>query len=419
MYPLSNLQQIKDENLQQELAELENKMTDLERYHNFAGVNDFLGEGKLILANQKNIEIISQYVKKADDLIESIRLPIKERNSQVITLKKIIEKYFDPSEVQSLNSSLTIMEKKIKDEMDKNSIDLQEVNKNLSQIDLISHRNLKKILGKIKQSLQEKVWNPRYEDYLDSQLKLISLSEKEIKEKSVEIYNYFYIINFINYFEISHEAFLNLTHCFNDAKNKYHKLTDTLFNSDILNSGRNIVEYQIGVLTKKFDKFDPRAESFDALKQGLQDLDYKLNELQQLNQVELQIQQAKYIKLIVDSKQNLSSYAEKLSLLKSKCAYNKSEQLNSIIQKIDLLLNSEINQEGSALNPTVLDNITVLQQTIKEAKSILSEYRGISLLRCFATLWCGGKVTSQLLVHKLEEQLSDFQGNINMISPSR
>jgi hypothetical protein len=145
----------------------------------------------------------------------------------------------------------------------------------------------------------------------------------------------------------------------------------------------------------------------------------KLNELHQLNQNELQNQQDTFIRLIEDSKQDLTDYAKKLSLLKSKCANNKAEQLQSIIQKIDLLLNPEINREENASNREITpDKILDLKETVKNANSILSEYRGISLLRCFATLWGGGKVTSQLLVNTLDKQLTDLQSNITMISPN-
>ena len=88
------------------------------------------------------------------------------------------------------------------------------------------------------------------------------------------------------------------------------------------------------------------------------------------------------------------------------------------MQKIDLLLNPEINIEENASKREITpDKILDLKETLKNANSLLSEYRGISLLRCFATLWGGGRVTSQLLVNKLENQLTDLQTSMSRLSP--
>ncbi len=79
---------------------------------------------------------------------------------------------------------------------------------------------------------------------------------------------------------------------------------------------------------------------------------------------------------------------------------------------MDALLESGANQEHASKQI-----ITDLQQTTNNARTNLSEYRGIPLLRCFATLWGGGKETSQFLVQPIEEQLSDLQSNINRLHP--
>ena len=221
-------------------------------------------------------------------------------------------------------------------------------------------------------------------------------------------------------FIFSAEHFTNLAKNFTLAKEYFSSLTNILLNLDTVNSCKDEIESQIKILSKEFAEFDPRLNSFDTLCDGFQDLSQKLNELYQLNQCELQKQQDEFILLLKHSKQDLMDYADKLSLLKSKCAHNKSEQLQSIIEKIDLLLNAEIKMEENASNRDISsDKISDLKETLKNANSILSEYRGISLLRCFATLWGGGKITSKLLVNTLEEQLTDLQTNMARLSPSR
>ena len=154
MYPLSNLKQIKDENLQQELDELQTKTAELERYHNFAEVDDLLEESKNIIASEQ------------------------EKMNQLIFLKNLIEAYCDQTEVQSLNSTLAIQEKKLKIEITKKIIDSQEIKNQFFKIDAICHKNLKKIIGKIKQRLLEleKSCDDRYKAYLNNQLEIISLS---------------------------------------------------------------------------------------------------------------------------------------------------------------------------------------------------------------------------------------------------
>ena len=422
MYPLSNLQQIKDENFQQEFSELQNKTAELERYHNFAQVNELIDEIKNIMASEKNVGAITEYNKKIDDLIKKLTQPIQEKFSHLAVLNELIEKYCDQGEVQSLNSALAIQEKKLKAEIANDSINPREIENNLSKIDSISHRNLKKILVKIKQSLSETSWDGKYKNYLDSQIDLLSISEKEINEKSAEIAACFDIIKFviksITGLETSHEYFTNLAKNFNLAEECFNELTHTLVNSNAVNFCKDQVEQKIKILSNEFTEFDPKSMSLDHLNLRFFELNQKLNELHQLNQNELQDQKDTFIRLIEDSKQDLTDYAKKLSLLKSKCAHNKSEQLQIIIQKIDLLLNPEINIEENASKREITpDKILDLKETLKNANSLLSEYRGISLLRCFATLWGGGRVTSQLLVNKLENQLTDLQTSMSRLSP--
>jgi hypothetical protein len=122
--------------------------------------------------------------------------------------------------------------------------------------------------------------------------------------------------------------------------------------------------------------------------------------------------------LVKNSNEALTAHNKKLSYSSTQIAMNKSIAIKLIKDKIDLLLNTEINFEDNASSQAVIDKISELKQTIKDAKGILSEYRGISFLRCVATLWGGGKVTSQGLVNTLEEQLTDFPSNKTRLSPS-
>lgn len=422
MYPLSNLQQIKDENFQQEFSELQIKTAELERYHNFAEVNELLDEIKNIMASEKNVGAITEYNKKIDNLIKILTQPIQEKFTHLAVLNELIEKYCDQGEVQSLNSGLAIQTKKLKTEMAKDSIDRQQIENQLSNIDSIFHKNLKKILGKIKQNLLGKAWDTRYKDYLNSQLELINSNEKKINEKSTGISECFdrvkFVIESTTELETNHEYFINLTINFNLTEEYFHKLIPNLVNIENVNSLKDEIDNQIKILNEKFIKFDPRSDSPDTLTLGMGEFGQKLNELHQLNQNELQNQQDAFIRLIEDSKQDLTDYVKKLSLLKSKCAYNKSEQLKIITQEINFLLNPEINMEENASKREITpDKILDLKETLKNANSLISEYRGISLLRCFATLWGGGKVTSQLLVNKLENQLTDLQANMSRLSP--
>ncbi len=420
LYPIDGLRQIKIKGLLQELKELKDQ---LECFREFTGFDELSLKAQRLLNAEENIKIeeVTTCINKINSFIK-LNWPIVEKFNQIIFLNNLIAKYCEQNEVQGLNSALAILKKKLKTEIAEDPIDPKKIEEHISQIDLSFHENLKKILEKIKQGLLKKSLDLRFDDYRTDLLGLISKSKEEINKKPIKISGFFYSINAailsINKFESSHESFLNLQYGFNEIIESHHKLTETLLNSNAVASCKDQVEQQIEILSKKFAEFDPRLNSLEIISDSLQELGQKLNDLHQLNLDELQKQQDIFIKLIEDSKQTLIGYAEKLSLLKSKCAHNKSEQLNIIIQKIDLLLNPEINQEDNPSNQAMIDNILELKQTIDAAKGILSEYRGISLLRCFATLWGGGKVTSQSLVSTLEEQLANLQSNITMISPN-
>ena len=424
MYPLSNLKQIKDENLQQELDELQTKTAELERYRNFAEVDDLLEESKNIIASEKNVEVIAQSSKKIDSIMKLLTQPIQEKMNQLIFLKNLIEAYCDQTEVQSLNSTLAIQEKKLKIEITKKIIDSQEIKNQFFKIDAICHKNLKKIIGKIKQRLLEleKSCDDRYKAYLNNQLEIISLSEKEINEKVTEMPACFatikFVIESINEFESSHKLFIHLIHSFNSSKEYYQKLTDILFNSAVITLCKRGLEIQIKLLNNNFSKFDPRSQLLEDLNTDLQSLNQETKQLIKLSSEELKLKHNNLMNLVKNSNEALTAHNKKLSYSSTQIAMNKSIAIKLIKDKIDLLLNTEINFEDNASSQAVIDKISELKQTIKDAKGILSEYRGISFLRCVATLWGGGKVTSQGLVNTLEEQLTDFPSNKTRLSPS-
>ncbi len=102
----------------------------------------------------------------------------------------------------------------------------------------------------------------------------------------------------------------------------------------------------------------------------------------------------------------------------------KSIYLSQIWQKakkIDLDSRDLLNNSLSTVNKEKLqDDIYKLQEYINEKKitDVLSSYRGFSLLRCFATLWGGGKVKSIEYVEQLQDQLDTLTKNISEIRPA-
>lgn len=76
-----------------------------------------------------------------------------------------------------------------------------------------------------------------------------------------------------------------------------------------------------------------------------------------------------------------------------------------------------INASSTVDLETLKRNINELNDYIKNKQTtdILSHYRGFSPLRCFATLWGGGKVTSIKYVKELQQQLDTLTKNISDI----
>ncbi|MEN9917374.1 MAG: hypothetical protein RLY40_1313, partial [Pseudomonadota bacterium] len=176
------------------------------------------------------------------------------------------------------------------------------------------------------------------------------------------------------------------------------------------------IKSEILVLFDSIKSFNPLEKFVEILDNELCSLSQRLYDLYKLNHAELQKQQYNLLELIKITKDKLTQHdKEKLSRSTSKCAILKHDKINMINTKINALINNELEPNDTDINSRMIDNISELKQTINEAKTILSEYRGISLLRCFATLWGGGKVTSQLLVENLEKQLADLQDNTNRL----
>lgn len=94
--------------------------------------------------------------------------------------------------------------------------------------------------------------------------------------------------------------------------------------------------------------------------------------------------------------------------------FEKAEKIN--LDNRDLLNNS-----SSSVNiETLQHDISELQKYIKEKKitDVLSRYRGFSPLRCFATLWGGGRVKSIEYIEQLQDQLDTLTKNISGIRPA-
>lgn len=417
MYPLKELHEAKISESLEELTILKNQLS---FFQEFSGVDKLQEEAQFFLNDIENIQIenIITCKSKINNFIK-LNYPIKEKIDQINYLMPLIEMYFEQTEVQTINSALATQKNKLKQLMNKELKNEDEIEKPIIAIDLIFLNRIQELLKKIKQSSLNRFNVPNYLTYLVSRLELISQSENEIKDNKEKISILFnqlnFSIEFVKHLEISIKEFEELQHSFKSKREKYQELHEDLIKLEPIYASKIKVEQQIEILNEKFDMFDPSEESLVVLKHGLQDLDYELNELQQLNQSALQNQQVELIRQIKVTQQDLSKYSKKLALLDTKSTNNKAQQLKLINSEIESLLNPENLEEDTS--KTMADNIEKLKHTMNDAKDILSEYRGISLLRCFATLWGGGKVTSQLLVNTLDEQLTDLQTNMSRLSP--
>ncbi|WP_342220370.1 hypothetical protein [Rickettsiella endosymbiont of Miltochrista miniata] len=418
MYPINQLLEVKISESLEELTVLKNQ---LDFFQEFSGIDKLQQEAQFLLNDKENIQIenIITCKNKINNFIK-LNYSIKEKLDQVNFFMPLVDIYFEQSEIQTINSSLSIQKNKLQQLINNESQDENEIAKCIATIDSLFFNKIDKLLEKIKQFTLSKFINTKYQAYLVGHLELITQSENEIKDKKEKISFLFnqlhFSTEFIKQLEISYKEFEKLQKIFKSNIEKYQELNKTLIKSEDINISKAEVEHQIESLSKEFAEFDPRLNSLDTLSYGFQDFDQKLRQLDQLNRSELQNQQMELISLVKNSRKTLIEHSEKLSHSSTKCAKDKYQAIEIIKGKIDLLLRVEI--EDDASNQKMNDNILELKQTISGAKAILSEYRGISLLRCFAALWGGGKVTSELLVNKLEGQLTDLQKNMSRLSPS-
>jgi uncharacterized protein YoxC len=238
LYPMDDLHQLKIKELLQQLTEIKEILKD---FQVFSGAERLFEEAELLLADEENTqaEKIITCINEINKF-NALNEPVQHKFKQLDLLKSLIKKYCDPNEVQGLNAAIAILENGLKTEISEDSRDSNKIEAYISKIDLSSYKNLKKILGKIKQILSEKAWDARYKDYLTSQLELINSTEKKINEKSTEISECFDIVKFViestNELETNHEYFINLTINFNLTEKYFHKLIPNLVNIENVNS---------------------------------------------------------------------------------------------------------------------------------------------------------------------------------------
>lgn len=408
-YP--TLQKIKAENLQQELAELQDKIFDLERFQNFIGVNDLLDESrKIIVDNDKDIERIRINIKKIVNEIYLLQEPVQKKIRQLKFLMALIEKYFDQSQVNSINSVFAKHRNMLQEMLETNPIETESINARINAIDHLFASELIKIPKAMVAYLQDKNFIYNYENYKTEIIEIIENNDINTKQinNNENLASIEFLETSIAEFEISYQNF--------QARLAWITCYDKIFQNEklIVSDEIDKAKFEVQGLINDLNSFNPREKSFAILDNELGLLSQRLNDLHQLNHVALQKQQCNLIELIKISKDKLTKHVEKkLSQSTSKCAASKRDQINGISTKINALINCEINPDDDAFHSQMSDNISELKQTINAAKVILSEYRGISLLRCFATFFGGGKVTSQLLVQNLEQQLTDLQNNVN------
>lgn len=390
------------------LGQLDEKIRELERFMQFSEVNELFAESEDRRQNVKNIYLIDVTINKINKLIHELSQPTQLKLEQLQILKKLTEKYFDKSEVDTINGVLTIHLKKLRKELDSHVINKDEIAKKIIDTDQVIASKQKKILGKMFAYLQNKEVICNYVEY-KSKIIEYYLDQEENEPKNIN--DFFQKVESLEAsiieFDISFQAFQERLACLSHYDEKFNN-AKFVESNDI-----EKIKSEILVLLETIKSFNPLEKSFKILDDELSSLSQRLEDLYQLNHAELQKQQFNLLELIKISKENLTKHVDgKLSRSTSNCAASKRDKINRINTKINALINNEINPEDDVIDSRMIDNISELKQTINEAKTILSEYRGISLLRCFATLWGGGKVTSQLLVNKLEEQLTDLQSNI-------
>lgn len=415
LYPHAQLLQIKPK---EKLSDLH---IQLKNFQEFYGANRLLQQAQNLIDGQDTqINEINKCINEVKKFID-LNLFIKEKLEQVHYLMLYIDFYYEANESQPIKSELDV-QKNIMEEFKKNGFGNSTHNENFFiEHDSILINQVEELFKKIEGIYSEKELNPAYKNYFNNQFELIQPIASDQKNKDHFIFKQLYwLVDFLNQLEVSYGKFNELENNFISFRNNYLELCKELINSEDIHRRKNDIEHQFEILDKRFCEFDPESNDHEQLHLGLMQLDKNLNEISAVNQVELCNQQEKYtnlINLLIISKNNLTQHAEKLksNYLWAKSGQKKSELIDNIQKKIDALLESREEQELSSSNQ---ESFSDLKQTIGEAKAILSEYRGITFFRGFARLWGGGKVTSQLLVETLEEQVTDLQSHINRFSPS-
>lgn len=409
LYPQAQLLQIKPK---ERLSTLINK---LERFQEFYGADKLLQQAQCLIDQfDARVIEINTCIGQIKNFIE-LNSPIKEKLEQINYLEQCIN-YCFKDDAHPFNSELEIQKDKLI-QSKKNGIDNQSNSESFfGEIDSIFVNCIPELFNKIKEIYSERKLSSVYETYFNSEIGLIESIEGDRKNPHFLFQQLCWLMMFLNKFEYSYHQFNELQAKFKKDKAKFSKLCVELINSEIICDRKKTIEQQMEILTKDFQDFNPRVNP-QQLGLGLIQLDTKINELSTLNKGELRDQQAQYahlIDLLIDSKVNLTLHVKKLksNFFWAQLGKNKYQAIEKIQQKMDALLESGANQEQARPSKQI---VAELQQTINEAKTTLSVYRGIPLFRCFATLWGGGKVTSQLLVSTLEEQLMELQSNINRL----
>lgn len=412
-YPLlpTKSQQIQQEVQEKglKLQELIKKAQELNRFKQFSKqyseINELLKESEDQSQNEENIYLIDVTINKITRLIQTISEYVKERINQLEFLTKLVEKYFDKVQINSINIVLNGYKTNLQKELDAKVISKENINICLNELDHCL--TLKKIQEEMLDYFQNKNVNKLYEKYKTEIIRLLESNEDEVKTRNNnKLSEIVFLENSIITFEMSYQHFEAKLTWIDYYEKAFQTINPSLLDLGVINERKSEVQKLINDLNSLESIFDPtNVDSLNILDERLSLLADKLYEL---NKINLEKQHSNLIGHLIDSKNNLAMHAEKLksSFLWVKSSKSKYQVIENIQQKIEALLKSQENQEQTTINQ---ESITELQQTINEAKAILSEYRGISLLRCFATLWGGGKVTSQLLVETLEEQVADLQ----------
>lgn len=404
------LLQEQDEKLQK-LEKLNETIQELEKFQQFDEINELLIARKALDQNEKNIYLIDVTINKINNLIHSLIQPAQDKINQLKFLMTLIEKYFDQIQVNSINSVFARHKNKLQEEIEASFINREAIDNRIIKIEQLFTNELETILKKMRTYVQNKEVTNNYEEYKSEILKILENSdEKNFLEDGNELYKYVeFLEETIQTFEVSCQEF-------NCRLPRLNNLIEKSQNAKLIESDSiNETKLEVQDLICCLNSFNPREKTFDTLDKELDSLSWKFIELNRRNQSELQKQQDELIRQIKVTQQDLSKYSKKLALLNTKSTNNKAQQLKLINSEIESLLNPENLEEDTS--KTMADNIEKLKHTMNDAKDILSEYRGICLLRCFATLWGGGKVTSKLLVDELEVKLGGLQDNIRFLSP--